>query len=38
MKEIDGFMLSVTDQCFIAPIASRGRSCHPGHKTCIFKT
>ena len=30
MKEIDGFMLSVTDQCLIAPTASRGRSYNPG--------
>ena len=29
MKEIHGFVLSVTDQCLIAPAASRGRSYNP---------
>lgn len=36
-KETNGFMLTVTDQCFISPAARRGRSCHPEYCTvCVF--
>ena len=37
LKEINSFLLNFTDVSFLQ-LPVRGRSCHPEHYTCVYKT